>query len=431
MSPASDIPKNVSSPTKSALKPSQAGSIAASAHGCASCSALPTNVEVGFAHGQSVCRLSETENGDDPKRRQYLHAMATSLREAATDHKSLEEYSLAKVKSRLLLEWHPEYEPESAQTQASADASLSTDIQQQYTVSERATLIQLQDIVDDSTMTRKTKVICTLGPACSTHETLGALVDAGLNVARLNFSHGSHESHLEMLNLFRYRVIVFFAQTATTVYIVWAPGLNVTPSGCPWEAMNANRFSVGRQYNLSICYCRSTCDAKAKLRAVLLDTKGPEIRTAMLHDGKDIQLEQGQEIIVEAVGDRYVSFQGHKTDEETRIGLSYDKLCQSVVPGNRILVADGTISIEVLEIMSDTELRGKVLNSKALGQRKNCNLPGVKVELPVLMDKVCVQPFLLPTVMAASACVREIGQCCCHIATLEWSMYVYMCVCLS
>lgn len=210
MSPVSDIPKNVSSPTKSALKkPSEAGSITASAHGCASCSALLTNLESGMAHRHSFCRLSESKNGEDPNNRQYLHAMATSLREAATDQKSLEEYSLAKVKARLLLEWHPEYEPEAAQNSASAGAALPTDMQQDYTVSERATLIQLQDIVDDSTMTRKTKVICTLGPACSTQETLGALLDAGLNVARLNFSHGSHESHLEMLNLFRCRAAVF------------------------------------------------------------------------------------------------------------------------------------------------------------------------------------------------------------------------------
>lgn len=194
--------------------------------------------------------------------------------------------------------------------------------------------------------------------------------------------------------------------------------MDVLPLGCSEEAMNGRSPSIGWLRILSTCCCRNTCDAKAKLRAVLLDTKGPEIRTAMLKDGKDIQLEQGQEIIVEAVGDRYASFEGHKTEEETRIGLSYDKLCQSVVPGNRILLADGTISIEVLEIISETELRGRVLNSKALGQRKNCNLPGVKVELPVLMDKVCMLPFPLPTVKAASSCVWEIGLRGCRIAVL-------------
>lgn len=56
-------------------------------------------------------------------------------------------------------------------------------------------------------------------------------------------------------------------------------------------------------------------------------------------------------------------------------------------PGNRILLADGSISIEVTEVMSETAVRGKVLNSKELGQRKNCNLPGVKVDIPVLTEK--------------------------------------------
>ncbi len=92
----------------------------------------------------------------------------------------------------------------------------------------------------------------------------------------------------------------------------------------------------------------------------------------MLRDGKDIELEAGQPIIVEAVGDRYTEFQGYKDDKETRIGLSYDKLCQSVKEGNRLLLADGSISIRVEEILSKTELRGTVLNSKKLGQRKVC-----------------------------------------------------------
>jgi hypothetical protein len=193
----------------------------------------------------------------------------------------------------------------------------------------------------------------------------------------------------------------------------------------------------------------------------LLDTKGPEVRTAMLKDHKAISLEANQEIIIEAVGDRYTTFEGYKNETETRIGLSYAKLCQSVsagacpagaclhmlaaacasfrlerhgrskcslrfngldvqactcvgpqqfgcfcpwqrncnvvkrqgrhlhgevqefhcqcccvATGNRILVADGTITIKVEEILSATELRGIVMNSKSLGERKNCNLPG-------------------------------------------------------
>jgi pyruvate kinase len=153
-----------------------------------------------------------------------------------------------------------------------------------------------------------------------------------------------------------------------------------------------NSLRVARFWSLlalnSIELCRDACASKQKLRAVLLDTKGPEIRTAMLRDGKNITLQEGQDIILEAVGDKYTEFEGYKTDKETRIGISYAKLCTSVAPGNRILIADGNLSIEVVEILSATELKGKVLNSKELGQRKNCNLPGLHVDLPVLGAKV-------------------------------------------
>ena len=121
----------------------------------------------------------------------------------------------------------------------------------------------------------------------------------------------------------------------------------------------------------------------------LLDTKGPEIRTAMLKDGKDIELVAGQTIFIEAVGADYVKWEGYKDEAtgETRIGLSYGKLCSSVQQGNKILLADGSISIVVEEVCSANLLRGTVLNSKKLGQRKNCNLPGVKVDIPVLTEK--------------------------------------------
>lgn len=108
----------------------------------------------------------------------------------------------------------------------------------------------------------------------------------------------------------------------------------------------------------------------------LLDTKGPEIRTAMLRDGQSIQLEKDQDIVVEAVGDAYTEFEGYKDDTETRIGLSYAKLCTSVSPGDRILLAEGAVAITVRKILSPTELLGQVMGSCSLGQRKNCNLPG-------------------------------------------------------
>ena len=181
---------------------------------------------------------------------------------------------------------------------------------------------------------RKTKIVCTMGPKCWSEETIADLLDSGMNVARLNFSHGDQAGHAAVLE----RV-------------------------------------------------RKVCAAKKKIAGVMLDTKGPEIRTAMLRGHEAIELQQGQAIIVEAVGDAYTTFEGYKTAEETRIGLSYDKLCQSISPGKRILLADGTISIEVEEILSPTELRGRVLNTHKLGERKNCNLPGVKVDIPVLTAK--------------------------------------------
>ena len=201
----------------------------------------------------------------------------------------------------------------------------------------RSTKIGLDTLLDHDKykhIVRKTKIVCTLGPACTSKDTLARLVGAGMNVARLNFSHGDHASHLAVLQRLRGVVAAAGAHTAT-----------------------------------------------------LLDTKGPEIRTAMLRGGANIRLVQGQEVIVEAVGDRYTEFEGYKDENETRIGLSYAKLCASVSPGNKLLLADGTITIEIEAILSATELRGRVLNTKDLGQRKNCNLPGVKVDMPVLLDK--------------------------------------------
>ncbi|GIL77051.1 hypothetical protein Vretimale_3233 [Volvox reticuliferus] len=208
------------------------------------------------------------------------------------------------------------------------------------TLSLRTTAISLSDILDHVPLPagRKTKIVCTLGPSCWSEEGLTQLLDAGMDVARFNFSHGTHAAHQEVLDRLRK---------------VWR------------ERGNKRRI------------------------AYLLDTKGPEIRTAMLRGGKDIQLEAGQELTVVAVGADYDKWEGYKDEEtgETKIGISYAKLCQSVVPGSRILVADGSLTIEVVGFLSDTELRGRCLNSKTLGQRKNVNLPGVHVDIPVLTPK--------------------------------------------
>jgi len=175
---------------------------------------------------------------------------------------------------------------------------------------------------------RKCKIICTMGPKCWDVDMLVQLIDAGMNVARLNFSHGDHEMH------------------GTVVKNV-----------------------------------REACKLRPnKHVAILLDTKGPEIRTGFFKEecGGKIQLKAGQDL--KLVID--YSFKG----DETCFAVSYDKLCSSVKPGNTILCADGSLSLKVKEVGSDFVIT-EVLNDREMGERKNCNLPGVKVDLPVLQEK--------------------------------------------
>ncbi|GAB2276905.1 hypothetical protein Dimus_011615 [Dionaea muscipula] len=173
----------------------------------------------------------------------------------------------------------------------------------------------------------KTKIVCTLGPASRSVDMVEKLLRAGMNVARFNFSHGSHEYHQETLDNLR-------------------KGMENTGILC----------------------------------AVMLDTKGPEIRTGMLKDGKPIQLKQGQEIIIST--DYSI-----KGDEKT-ICMSYKKLPQDVKPGSVILCSDGTITFTVLSCDEKAGLvRCRCENSAALGERKNVNLPGVVVDLPTLTEK--------------------------------------------
>lgn len=232
--------------------------------------------------------------------------------------------------SRALItgDWVPEYAPDATMNPTS---SFEKDVSYYYTKISLPLITRV-----DLPIARKTKIFCTLGPACWSEEGLGSLLDAGLNVARFNFSHGDHPGHQGVLDRFR-----------------------------------------------------KVCAAKGSNAAVLLDTKGPEIRTAMLKDGKDIMLEKGQDITIVAAGDEYTSYEGFKDEEtgETVIGCSYARLAQTVKPGNRLLFADGSVVIEITDIVDEKTVKGKCMNSKKLGQRKNGNLPGVKVDMPVLQPK--------------------------------------------
>merc|ERR1740120_520809 len=175
---------------------------------------------------------------------------------------------------------------------------------------------------------RKCKIICTMGPSCWDPPMLEKLIENGMNIARLNFSHGDHETHGNTVDKIREAAAKF-------------PDKSV---------------------------------------AILLDTKGPEIRTGFFREdvGDKIDLVQGQSL--KLVTD--YSFKG----DSTCIALSYKALPTSVKPGNTILCADGSLSLTVKECGADFVMT-EVMNSVKLGERKNCNLPGVKVDLPVLQEK--------------------------------------------
>ncbi|KAL3843540.1 hypothetical protein ACJIZ3_000943 [Penstemon smallii] len=192
---------------------------------------------------------------------------------------------------------------------------------------KKETIMSLSPYDHDQQMRPKTKIVCTLGPASRSVETIERLLKAGMNVARFNFSHGTHAYHQETLDNLR---------------------LAVKNTGI--------------------------------LCAVMLDTKGPEIRTGFLKGGKPIQLKQGKEIII--------STDYNIMGDENTISMSYKNLAQDLKPQSIILCSDGTISLTVLHCDKEMGLvHCRCENTAVLGERKNVNLPGVIVDLPTLTSK--------------------------------------------
>ncbi|MCM3795662.1 MULTISPECIES: pyruvate kinase [Priestia] len=172
---------------------------------------------------------------------------------------------------------------------------------------------------------RKTKIVCTIGPASESVEKLVELINSGLNVCRLNFSHGDFEEH-----------------------------------------------------GARIVNIREAAKQTGKTVGILLDTKGPEIRTNTMENGA-IELQEGSEIIVsmtEVVG----------TTE--KFSITYPGLIEDVHVGSKILLDDGLIGLEVLEInKTDGEIKTKVLNPGTLKNKKGVNVPNVSVNLPGITEK--------------------------------------------
>jgi len=179
-----------------------------------------------------------------------------------------------------------------------------------------------------NTSGRQTKIVCTLGPACWDVPTLEDLIEQGLSVARFNFSHGDHEGHKACLDRLR-------------------------------EAAANKKTPV----------------------AVLLDTKGPEIRSGFFANGaKKISLVKGQSLTLTAD----YAFKG----DSNKLACSYPALATSVNPGQPILVADGSLVLTVLTCdVAAGEVTCRVENNCSIGERKNMNLPGVIVDLPTLTEK--------------------------------------------
>ncbi len=170
---------------------------------------------------------------------------------------------------------------------------------------------------------RKTKIICTMGPATDDIEVLRAMARAGMNVARFNFSHGSHEEHKQRIDRVK---------------------------------------AVREEYNLPI--------------ALLLDTKGPEIRTGDMQDGK-IFLKKGEQIRLTPRA---------CLGTPNKISITYPDLYQDVQAGTSILIDDGLIELRV-EQTQEQDILCRVLNDGAVSNHKGINVPDVHLSIPYLSDK--------------------------------------------
>ena len=170
---------------------------------------------------------------------------------------------------------------------------------------------------------KKTKVICTVGPASSSEEVLTQMVKAGMNVMRLNFSHGDHAGHLEKINTLR--------------------KIN--------ESLNTNV-------------------------AILLDTKGPEIRTGDFENGI-AELQKGQKVTI---------VQEDVLGNSDRFSISYKQLYRDVAVGGNILIDDGQIAL-VVEKIEGKDIICTCLNEGIVKDKKGINVPGIKLGFDYLSQK--------------------------------------------
>src|ERR1700729_2395092 len=171
---------------------------------------------------------------------------------------------------------------------------------------------------------RRAKFVATLGPVSSSEEVFRQLVRAGLDVARLNFSHGSHEQKSELIAMVR---------------------------------------KVAREENKPIC--------------ILADLQGPKIRTGILVDHKPVQLEAGKLLTI-------TPEQIEGTAE--RVSTVFTTLAENLKHGDQILLSDGLIELRVVELKG-ADVVCEIINGGMLGEKKGINLPGIAVKVPSLTEK--------------------------------------------
>lgn len=173
-------------------------------------------------------------------------------------------------------------------------------------------------------MLRKTKIVCTLGPASDSEEMVSRLMDAGMNVCRLNMSHGSYEEQAERIQRIK---------------------------------------RLREQKNIPV--------------AILLDTKGPEVRTKTVEGGK-VTLKAGSEFVLTS---REVE------GSEREVSITYPRMVELVRIGTRVLIDDGLLEMEVSHIENGTDIVCHVTNGGVLGNRKGISVPDVDLQMPSIGEK--------------------------------------------